>query len=146
MVKFSGRQIKKNEVVLQPKGSENRSPLKRKETSINTSRISLMPAGKFVPRIGKPQTLINPPSQQQETGQAIVRPAIGFRVRVSNIAYDVKEADILASFSLIGKILACSLKDGTAIVTYDKRQDAAAAIEKYHQGDIRGRKLYLDFD
>ena len=79
-------------------------------------------------------------------GIPIVRPAKGYRVRVSNIAYDVKQVDILASFSLIGKVLSCYLKDGTAIVTFDAKKDAVSAIELYHQGDIHGRTIYVDFD
>jgi len=139
MVKLSVAPAKKTAIVLKPKPNANSSAV------ITTAKISLVPAGAKLPT-NRSQPIVNLPHKQHERGQSIVRAATGFRVRVSNIAYDVKEADILASFSVIGKVLGCTLRDGTAIVTYDKRQDATTAIDKFHQGDIRGRKIYLDFD
>ena len=120
---------------------------------IKTSKISLAPA--VISNEGQNRkrspTVINKGQNRKSNktshqGIPIVRPAKGYRVRVSNIAYDVKQVDILASFSLIGKVLSCYLKDGTAIVTFDAKKDAVSAIELYHQGDIHGRTIYVDFD
>ena len=137
---------KKPAIVLMPKRTE---AVKKPVSVIKTAKISLAPASAakvtLVPA-QKAKSIISRPSISNEQGKAIVRPAKGFRVRVSNIAYEVKQEDIRISFALIGKVLSCSLKDGTAIVTFDRKEDASAAIEKYHQGDIHGRKLYVDFD
>lgn len=144
MVKLT--QGKKSAIVLMPKKTE---PIRKGTTVIKTAKISLAPAASskvnLVPA-QKARSIISRPATYSDQGKAIVRPARGFRVRVSNIAYEVKQEDIRTSFALIGKVLSCSLKDGTAIVTFDRKEDAAAAIEKYHQGDIHGRKLFVDFD
>ena len=134
---------KKTAIVLKPSSTQlqvKSLPSSSKGT-INTSKIVLKPVSS-----SNTKAILNPAAQHVEQGKPIVRPAVGFRVRVSNIAYDIQESDILASFQLIGKVLSCSLNEGTAVVTFDKKADASAAIEKYHGGDIRGRKLYLDFD
>jgi hypothetical protein len=120
MVKLNVVPAKKRELVLKPNSSA-----KSGTSIIQTSKISLVPAGK--------QPIVNPPARKTERGLPIVRAATGFRVRVSNIGYDVKQADLLASFAVIGKVLSCTLKDGTAIVTYDKRQDANTAIDKFQR-------------
>ncbi|KAG6014021.1 hypothetical protein E4U43_007006 [Claviceps pusilla] len=74
----------------------------------------------------------------------------GSKLRVENIHYDLTEEDLDELFSRIGRVSKLSLRydragrsEGTAYVTYERKQDAEEAIRQFDGANANGQPIRL---
>ncbi|KAF5236012.1 hypothetical protein FAUST_6805 [Fusarium austroamericanum] len=74
----------------------------------------------------------------------------GTKIRVDNIHYDLTDDDLSELFQRIGPISRLQLRydragrsEGTAYVTYERNEDAKAAILEFDRANANGQPIYL---
>ncbi|QPH01651.1 hypothetical protein C2857_005854 [Epichloe festucae Fl1] len=76
----------------------------------------------------------------------------GSKIRIDNIHYDLTEADLDELFSRIGTVTKLNLRydragrsEGTAYVTYERKEDAEDAIRQFDGANANGQPIRLTF-
>ncbi|UZP44037.1 hypothetical protein NXS19_011849 [Fusarium pseudograminearum] len=74
----------------------------------------------------------------------------GTKIRVDNIHYDLTDDDLSELFQRIGPISRLQLRydragrsEGTAYVTYERNEDAKAAVLEFDRANANGQPIYL---